>query len=491
MAFLDRFFKSPKPPELSPDQLKDALCQAISRQDQQQVMQLCRAYQEQILQCFPQWQKPGGTAPSDPTAMQQYVQFLGTVADCFAKSLGKPELWQQLVGPEDTNPLLRWEKALQKAESLWGEHKYIDAVHLLADLLIDVRQLQGSGVDTFLPKTYGHLGYSYFQAGEAGKAIGPWEKALELCHAHHDVEGERAYLDSLYEGHRYLEQPEPAARYAERLADVLAAAGDKANAAWYRTQATIVRRGEPLNRMVAVMGGSRFELDELPPLGQEAHIQFEFQRNRVTLRPARELSAEGARLGSNGQFSEALSAFRAAGQADRFDPQCRYEEGVTLLHLEQPLEAVECFRAVEELAPGWFYCRRYLSIAEQMVEGRLPHAVFLGLQMLDGNSLSPEDKVKLAEEILHKVADVGWLYLELGKNLRRLHRQAEAEKAYRKGLACASDADIRTCLLIELALLIDSASPERDRLLKEAFELKGNLLATVIAHLQLMPPRKA
>jgi hypothetical protein len=78
-----------------------------------------------------------------------------------------------------------------------------------------------------------------------------------------------AYLGNLYEAHRYQGQAALAAADAGRLADALDQQGRADEARCCRRLAEIVRAGEPLNRVVAVVEGRRYELDEVPPLANQ------------------------------------------------------------------------------------------------------------------------------------------------------------------------------------------------------------------------------
>src|SRR5207253_1680732 len=104
------------------------------------------------------------------------------------------ELMASLTGPAETNPLTRWQGALRDARALMDDLRYPDARSRLADLLIDVQGLQGSGADALLPVTHGMLGEAHFQSGEADRAVPHFERALALCERTGDGAGVLAYL---------------------------------------------------------------------------------------------------------------------------------------------------------------------------------------------------------------------------------------------------------------------------------------------------------
>lgn len=234
---------------------------------------------------------------------------------------------------------------------------------------------------------------------------------------------------------------------------------------------------------MAVVDGQRYEPDELGPL-RDQKVQFVFERNRVTLRPAEVHTQRGGQLGGAGRFDEALAAFRAAAEADPFDPHCRYQEGLSLLHLGRHADAVASYEATEALAPGWFHCRADLWLAQQLALGNLGRETFLALSVLEDGADPPDDKVRLADQALARTPRLAPLHLSRGKNLAALGRPREAQDAYRQGLACAAEPDVRTRLLVELGVLVDDAK-ERDALLREAEVLGGNLTAAATATLAL------
>jgi tetratricopeptide (TPR) repeat protein len=337
-------------------------------------------------------------------------------------------------------------------------------------------------VDRYRPITHGQIAECYFHAGHAAEAVPHLETALALCEQSRDAEGVAAYLGSLFEAHRYLGQSGAAAGYADRLAGVL---GSTPDAARWKTRAGIVRAGEPLNRVVAVVNGVTCEVSEAKP---EGRIQFVFERNRITLRPAAALTERGEQTAGPGRYEEALGLFEDAALADPFDPHSRYLGAFTLLHLGRYADAAEGYREVESLAPGWFHCRADLWVAEQLALGRLDHGDFVDLHELEDGSAPPREKVALADRLLARRPGLAVAYLFRGKALAGLRREADARESFRCGLAADPEPDTRTRLLVELATTISDAA-ERDGLYREAVKLNGNLVAAAGAALALRAGR--
>jgi tetratricopeptide (TPR) repeat protein len=497
MGLFDSFFK-PKKPAVPPERLREMLFAAIEANDRPRLAGLCDAHHDAILREFPRWKTAPPGIRQDNDALRRFGHCMAMLAMFFDRERGEPELLRFLIGREEENPIPRWEKGLRQAEALMKEVRFPEAIALLSDLLIDFHPLldvQGNVVASNLPLTYGHLGVSYFQTGRADKAVGSLEQALELCRRHGDAQGAIAHLGNLFEAHRYLGQSGPAADYAERLADAMTAQGNAGQAAWVRKQAAVVRAGEPLVRMVAEANDQRYELSELDAaaLRPGVYVSFVFYRNRTNLRPALHWVRQADVLEGQGRFEEAVAAYQAAAVADRFDPHPHYRMGADLLYLRRYGEAVAGFERAEELAPGWFMCRRYLWLARRLAEGRLDHDTLLTLQALDDErqDRTPEAKAALARGALEKTPDVAWLSLALGRNLNALKRGGEAAEAFRRGLDRAEEPDVRSSLLIELAAGQPAGSPERASWLEEARSLNGNLMAAAMAGLLLKHDRRA
>ncbi len=483
MGLFSSIFGKGDAPITDPDRLRDELFAAARAGDARRLERLARTNQAAVLEHFRSWQRVPDAVRADPAAIQGYVHCLVTIAQTFAEKLGRPELMAALSGPPQSNPLAKWQAALRQARELMDALRYPEARAVLTDALIDSRGMSGTGVDTYLPITHGYIGESHFHSGAADQAVPHLESALALCERSGDAEGIAAYLGSLFEAHRYSGQGERAAGYAERMAALLDTQGAARDTARWRTRARIVRAGEPLNRVVAVVNGATFEVDEVRPIG-DVRVQFVFERNRITLRPAAVHTERGDELGSAGRHEESLAAFREAVAADPFDPHSRYLEAFTLLHMGRYADAAEGYRRVEELAPGWFQCRADLWVAEQLVLGRLDAQDFAALHLLEDGPAPPAEKVAMAERLLARRPGLPPAHLHLGKHLARSGREADACAALQAGLAADPDPDVRTRLLAELGTLTEDAA-EREGLYCEAVALNGNLVAAASAALAL------
>lgn len=478
MGLFDRLFGKPASPIPDPDRLRDELFAAAQAGDARRLERLARANEAAVLAHFRTWQKVPEAVRADPAAVQRYVHSMIAVAQFFAERLGHSELMAALAGPPESNPIVRWQAALRHARELLDDLRYDEARPVLADALIDARGMSGTGVDSLLPVTHGFLAEAYFHTGRAAEAVPHLEQALAACERTGDVAGVAAYLGSLFEAHRYLGRPAEAAGYADRLAGEC-----PDDATRWRTRARIVRAGEPLNRVVAVVGETTCEVDEVRPIA-DLRVRFVFERNRVTLRPAAAGTERGEQLGAAGRHEEALTAFEQAAAADPFDPHSRYLAAFTLLHLGRYADAADRYRAVEALAPGWFHCHADAWVADELAAGRLDRDDFLDLTRLEDGPESPEAKVAIADRVLARRPGLPAAHLHRGKALVLLGRTADARTALLEGLAADPDPDVRTRLLVELAALTDDSSGRAGRY-DEAVSVNGNLVAAASACIAL------
>ena len=492
MGLFDRFRRRPAaaaPEAMPPQALRDAYFRAFARlkDDPRPLNQLITKHFGRIVSEATGWSIVPEPIRGDRVAANAYVEALVWLAHQL-KEMGHPALYDKLAGTPADNPILRWQAQLDEAGGLAKDLKFDEAIELLNNALIDFRHLRGPGADHQAALTHGLLGHLCFNVARMQLARGHYETALRLCEQAGDAEGVGVYLLRLHHAHRYLGDGEAAAGYAERAAAGLEAEGKAAEAKWYRRQGEIYRSGAPLLRVIARAGGVSCELEDQERMAPDSELTLFFERNRPSLGLCDALVKRGGELGAKDQFYEALGEFRAAAEADPFDPQPRYEEGHTLMNLGRHAEAVAAFDAVESLAPGWFNSRGDRWLAEEIAAGRAPHEAFVLLRFQDvGPEVIPfEKRLELADAALRRTADLAPLHLFRGRMLEGLGRSADAAAAYRAGLARAAEPDVKSRLLLHLHTTLDD-DEERVRVLRETIALRdtGNLMAASMALVSL------
>lgn len=467
MGWLDFLKRDPSPLEL-----RDRLIEAVAAGDKEQFEGLVKANEELIFEDFKEWKKVPLEVQEDPAAMQAYANALVSIAGYFAKALERPELLEMLVGGKE---LQAWQEKLREAQELKSGLRFSEAITRLSDALIDARGLEGEGVAFYRARSLGLLGDLHFQEGRREEAVSATREAMEVCEAEGDLQGLETYLRNLYELHRYHDQRDEAVACAERLAEL-----GSPHAGWYRSQAKIVAAGEPLNRVVSEVDGVRAELAET---GVTDKVSLVFQRNRLRLFASVAETERGEDRARAGELDEALAAFEAAAKADPYDPQPRYQAALTFLYMERYFKALARYEQVEELAPGWFHVRAMIRLAEEVTRGALTReALLVILQNLDGPA-DPTATLPLLEAAAEHAPQIPLLQLILAETHRALGQAERGLAAIERGLEFEPDADVRTRLLLNKALLGEDG--ERRGLLKEAVALNGNLVAAAMARLIL------
>jgi tetratricopeptide (TPR) repeat protein len=477
------FFKKRRPP--SPEELREALFEAVTSGDQSRARELVAGSEAAIREQFPAWQKVPEPIRDDRAALQRYMAGLIGVAEHFKNERQDPSLLERLTGPPGSNPLTRWEKALRTAQEAMEAARYAEAEALLEEQRAAARGLSGSGVDRYLPITIGYLGQCRFHQGRAQEAIALFGEALAICERTGDLEGKIAYASNLHEAHRWLGQTAEAAAFADRLAERCDEAGNAPRAAWARRRARAVRAGEPLNRVVVEAGGRELELDEIGPAAPTERVRFHFVRNRIELGAVTALVDEASRRGGSGDDAGVLAVLRAAIEIDPSDPRPRYLSGLAQLGLRRYRDAIESYDATEHLAPGWYHCRADGALARGLDAGRVSHATFEAVRRIEDGGKPARERAALAEVALAAAPDLPVLHLLAANALRELGSTADAQKAARAGLAREPDPDVRTRLLVTLANA--SRPAERRPLLEEAIALDGNRIAAAMARVMLLP----
>jgi tetratricopeptide (TPR) repeat protein len=463
--------------------LQEQLFAAAAKRDEDSLLALCQQHADEIARHFSAWRKVPDSIRSDVVRMQRYVEGLIAIARCFAEDLDRPELMDLIQGGSGSNPIRHWQETMARARPLIDSFQYDEAIELLSREAAALRGLQGGDADRMHAVTLGTLAECHFHRGAAREAIEPARAAHSLCWQAQDREGVLAYTGMLYELHRWVERGWDAAFYARQRADALRQAGDERQAHRFERLAAIAEQGEPLNRVVAAAGGVEYELDECPRL-DSGTIQFRFARNRRSLAPVEALVKRGEALGTQAHFDQAAELFQRAASLDAHDPEPRYKLGLTLLYLRRYAEAIEQYRSVEALAPGWYQVRTDLWLAQRLSEGALPHEAFLALVSLEGTS-DLAGKESLARRWLQSLPDFAPLHHALGRVLAALGRIAEAGGSYDRGIQHAREPDLKTRLLVDRALLEPAESPLRAQWLGEAAALNGNLVSAAAASVAL------
>src|SRR6266436_3548759 len=139
MGLLDFLFGSKAPQITDPDQLLNVLIETTQAGDLKRLERLCRANREVVIKNFPEWKKVPEHVRKDSQKANRYVPAIIAVAQLFDSRLGVPELLNELVGNEESNPLIHWQNQLAQARQMMNELRYADASDLLTNLLIDLR----------------------------------------------------------------------------------------------------------------------------------------------------------------------------------------------------------------------------------------------------------------------------------------------------------------------------------------------------------------
>lgn len=306
-----------------------------------------------------------------------------------------------------------------------------------------------------------------FHTGRAADALASARRALESA-----CEELRPVLwGTIYEACRYLGDAFGAAAACDELA---------VTQPTYRRQAELVRRGEPLLRVVANIEGKRFEIDEVLQ-GVAGGVRFMFERNRLALRPVADRLRKSEETLHTSDFDPDAheTVCRSLLGLCAYDPAPRYALGLALAHRGRWDEAEKWFEETERLAPGWFHVR---SARHLVTTG--DQQLFLHWHALAEAPLPDTLRLPLAEQAIKEWADCAYLHHLHGKELQARGQQAAAERAYRRGLELPGTDDLRTRLYTGLAATVTDQE-ESPILLKQAVALGADLPAAALARIIL------
>lgn len=467
-------FKNQNPEPITPIDLRDKLIEAANSGSHTQLQSVCMRHREQVATHLDVISKIPEEIISEPKSLNDYVQCLVAVAQCLAKECDSPELWQKMSGDPGSNPLMVWDRWLKQLGERTQRLEYDKLIAEAKQFIEATQEVRGESALLYECYFKGRLGQLLFHSGHVKESLIHFQAALDNCLERGDTEGQIAYLGHLSEAHRYLDDGQ-AVLFAEKLLDAKRASNQSTFGV--RKQIDLMQGGDPLCRVVILRDGNELEVDEIRKIG-EGNYEFLFRRNRPALQKALRLTELGNEKARVGNFADALENFRDASETDPYDPVPVYQSGMCLLDLGAYDKSRETFEDVERLAPGWFHCRFYRWLADQLEQGLVSRDEFGLLRSLDSGVFSHSDAAELATTGIEKYPNFAPLYWYLG-NFSTDGREA----AYRKGLELVEEPDLECRLMFSLASTLDVNNPERKQLLERVVKLDGNLVATASAKL--------
>lgn len=469
-------------PELTADELRQRMVEAAATGSARQITKFCKRHRDQISRHIEALRVVPEHLRADAVYIDRYMSALVPTAQCLASQFGDPRLLQALIGTEENNPILRWDRLLHELPQLLQDLQYDEAETRLRDMLAQTEKTQGTANLRYAVYARGNLGQCFFHQGRVSESKEQMEQALQMCRDAGDAEGVLTYLHNLIDVERFLGVTERAATRCDEFAAELLRAGHKQQAAKASSRAALIRSGEPLNRVIVHSGDETMELDEVTPR-KDAHFQFVFERNRPRLNKTAILTQRACELAGNGELAAAQELFEQAAEVDPHDPDPVFQSAVCLMEMGVCDQAVKHLDNVERLAPGWFQSRSDRWLAGQIAEGALPHEAFMVLRHLQDANLPLRERLSLCRQSLDRFPQFAPLWLVYGNARRDEGRNSDAERAYRTGLSCAAEPDVQARLAVALAAILPADHAERASLLEQAQNPGGNLIAAATARM--------
>jgi tetratricopeptide (TPR) repeat protein len=473
-------FKKKPPEPLTPTELRDRLIEAAAAGSKKKLQALCNQYKDQVAANVDLMCKAPEGMRTDSASVDRYVQCLGAVAQCLANDCGAPELWNRLCGTPESNPLLQWERWYGELRERMERLEYDELIVEARAFIQKARSLRGHAAQQNEAFLNGRLGELLFHSGQMREAEQPFRAALKICLEISDQEGQRVYLGNLLEVYRYLGNTAEAIRTGEELLARMEKQGIDSKR--LKTRIELMRRREPLCRVVCVHDGEELELDQITRVG-EGRYQFQFHRNRLQLQKTATLVQRGNKLASSGNLADALEKYQEAAEVDPHDPDPVYQTGTCLLEMSAYTKGREAFEEVERLAPGWFRCRSDRWLAAGLEDGTISDEEYRLVRILEDGGLPPAEGLQIAQQAVERFPTFAPLYLFLGDLHRNRNHSDEAIVCYRKGLELVKEPDLESRILCALAGLLGKESPEQSELVKRAVALEGSLVAQATATL--------
>lgn len=176
--------------------LHQQLFAAIEGRNAQQLNTLLARHWDEIAAQFDSWARVPAAIRDDRQAASRYVQSVVAIAQVL-EAAGEPSFLQRLVGPDETNPIVRWNRRLANAQALAEEGEYGESTAQLEALLAELADARGTAVVNLLPKIYGRLGTNALQANDFAAAVEYTRRAYDASVAAHDAEDRDSYYENL------------------------------------------------------------------------------------------------------------------------------------------------------------------------------------------------------------------------------------------------------------------------------------------------------
>lgn len=472
-------FKKRQADKTSPSELRDRLVAAASG-NKSKLRTLCEQSKDQVAANLDLMGKVPEEIRTDASAVEQYVRAITAVATCLAQECGAPELLNRLTGSGGGNPLQSWEEWFRRIPDRKNQLEYDQLIQEAKELLQQVQAFLGEGARQTEIALYGQLGDLLFHSGKVDQAEPVFRTALDLCREGNDLEGQRTYLANLFEVQRYLGDLKEAVDTGEQLLHLTS--DEDGQRERLKKHLDRVRKVEPLCRVNCIHNGQEWEIDEIQSV-EDGHYEFQFRRNRLSLKMCSDLVQLGNELGSQGKLNEALERFAQASQVDPLDPDPVYQTAVCLMELGQYKEARAAFDEVERLAPGWFRCRSDQWLSTAVSEGTVSDKEFRILRLMEDGGVSSEEIIRVLPQMILNYPNFAPLYLILGDSYCEQNEVSKAILCYRKGLELVAEPDLESRLLCAAAALLPLDSPERASFFDRIMGLKGSLVAQATARL--------
>ena len=202
-----------------PDVLLQVLRETHAQNAMDQFRALCAGHSDMIFKHFPSWAVVPYDIRHDQVAVNAYAQTLIDAANYFARR-GNYALIELLRGGGD-NPMDRWDEAFHLFEQEMKKFDFAEARNILQEVVAEMRDLKGPGVDMRKPYVHERLAWLFFLTGDYESAELHGRTALQGFEKIGNVNGVMAIT--------------------RRLADIFKAAGNRnAFVYWITTHTNIL-----------------------------------------------------------------------------------------------------------------------------------------------------------------------------------------------------------------------------------------------------------